>query len=397
MGETMTQFLIRASMLVVLVPAVVIVHELGHALMAGPAGFRVTSFGVGRGRPIWRVRLQGGVVFWIGGLVIAGGSCVAVPRGLGTGPRAVLFHAGGLMAQGLLAGLLLMLPDWWWVAPLARFNVVLAVWNLFPWRLYGAASDGWWILNALGAGGGATSPLLARRAVLARMKAFEERVGSPVGCWYAGLVGAWIDLQVGHVHRAGVFFEQDHAETVLDPSLETLYQYVLARWHLACERPLAAMNALRQLRHVHGPGLPDDAQDLVALGLARVWVALGEERSAMQELAWLAGIGGLVGQEATVVQLEAALGEGNPDAVALAGRRLSGRLRASLLEPVAAVAAVWEAAMLLEDVGRLDESADLARSAIQAASRLLSSASGPDRGALVRRLGVPAGIRATGS
>ena len=78
---------------------VVLIHELGHALLAPEGGYRVTSFGVGAGRPLFRTRLSGGVVFFVAPMVLVGGSCTAIPVGP-AGPRRAWFHGGGLIAQG---------------------------------------------------------------------------------------------------------------------------------------------------------------------------------------------------------------------------------------------------------------------------------------------------------
>ena len=127
---------------------VVLIHELGHALLAPEGGYRVTSFGVGAGRPLFRTRLSGGVVFFVAPMVLVGGSCTAIPVGP-AGPRRAWFHGGGLIAQGLLALLLFFLPTHWLIDRLWQFNLLVAATNAIPWRLGAVASDGWYIVDAL--------------------------------------------------------------------------------------------------------------------------------------------------------------------------------------------------------------------------------------------------------
>lgn len=163
-SATLLYLFLHALGLLAWVPVISLVHEAGHAVLARPAGFRVTSFGVGRGRPLARFRGPGGVVVAVRLWIFAGGACVAIPRGPGPRARAALFHAGGALAQLALA-VLLALSDAPWSTPVAQFNWMVLVFNLVPWRFGGFASDGWWIVAHLRAGpNGGPGMLFSRRA-----------------------------------------------------------------------------------------------------------------------------------------------------------------------------------------------------------------------------------------
>ena len=77
--------------LLVYAPCVVLLHELGHAIAARPGGYRVTSFGIGLGAPLWTLPLRDGVVLHVDWWVLAGGACTAIPAEPPTARRA-WFH-----------------------------------------------------------------------------------------------------------------------------------------------------------------------------------------------------------------------------------------------------------------------------------------------------------------
>ena len=206
------------------VPLVALIHELGHALVASSAGFRLTSFGIGRGRPIVRTRMPGGVVFHIGWLFFTGGACVAIPRSPEAGPRAALFHGGGIAAQVVLGCLLLLVPEGAWSAWAeagGQFNLLVAVWNLLPWRWGRVASDGWWLFSRLTQG--AMAPrraLFEQRRAIEQVLEYETRVRSPIGMWYGHLMLAWCDLLTGRRASAMERLDQARPLPISDPHLE---------------------------------------------------------------------------------------------------------------------------------------------------------------------------------
>lgn len=385
-GELAFRFLV----LLAWVPVIVTIHELGHALMAAPAGYRLTSFGVGRGRPLLHHRGREGLVLYLGRNLLAGGACVAIPRAASPGPRAALFHAGGVLAQLGLVAVFAVLPEaWWWVEPVASFNLLVLATNVLPWRVAGMASDGWWILSRVRRRGTSGPGLIGRRSVIRRIRDFEATARSPVGTWYAELMLAWTDVLVGRLDRADAFFARAHDEAAIDPVLDVMSQSVEASWHVARGRPLAALRAIRQARAAYGPALAPDSEDLLSVAEARTWLALGEADAASRALAQVAGVGGAIGGEAAVIRLEIALHQGDADAVARAARRLAGVARGPLLDPPAAVLALGRAVDLLG--GPHDEqTGQLAAVTRELAQRLLLSVDAEDREALSRRLNVGA-------
>jgi len=150
---------------------------------------------------------------------------------------------------------------------------------------------------------------------------------------------------------------------------------------------------VRELRSAYGAELPDEAADLVTIAEARLYLALEEPRRAEQLLAQVAGVGGLVGQDACAVRLQAALMRGTADEVELAARRLALRLSGRFLDAPQAVLALWDAGARLEEDGRLQAAEHLRRRARRKSAALVAVASTSDRLCLVHRLGEPAGVR----
>lgn len=334
--------------LAMVAPGIALVHELGHALAARPAGYRVTSFGVGRGRPILRLRGPGGILLSVRLWVPLGGTCVAIPRGPGARRRAALFHAGGAIAQLLLAALLLAF-DGPIVDLVARFNLLVLAWNVLPWRVAGHASDGWWIVRNLHGVAGGPGLLVRRRPELRRLLAWEQAQSSPVGTWYARLLLAWIDLQVRRLDRADAFFVEEHPEAVLDGPMDAMHHALVAEWHRLRGRPLAALWVLRQVRAARGDDLPPETEDLLCLAEGRTWLQLGEGPRARAALARLAGVAGFAGPDARVLRLELALVDEDLDEIEAAVARVG--VAQGLVDPVAAISALRRAAARLDGAG----------------------------------------------
>src|SRR5262245_29648026 len=91
-------------------------HELGHALLGRWAGFRVTSFGLGVGRPVWAGGCRGTRVYLARNNPFQGITFVYTLRNgpFRTGTVAML--AGGAAAHAILVGVALLLwrlfPRW---------------------------------------------------------------------------------------------------------------------------------------------------------------------------------------------------------------------------------------------------------------------------------------------
>lgn len=371
--------------LVLLVPLVGILHELGHALAAPLAGYRVTSLGLGLGKPMLRRVNLRGQVLWLGRWPLAGGACVAIPGSMGARP--VVYHLGGLAMQALLALVLHPLEDLHWVLARAEtFNLLVLAWNILPWRWAGQASDGWYLVSRLTPGRSGL-PVMGRRSVLARLARFEEAVGSPLGSWYARLGLAWVDVLVGRPERADEFMALPDPLGLgsEDRGIRALQATVHVAWHRAWGRHDQALEAAREWRARLGSPLPDSAEDLGTIAVAQALVDCGQPAEARQVLASLAGVSGAVGREATAILLAAALLEDDARATTKAAWRLVERLPGPFFDPVQVVLILRQAATLLPagDPARLR----FEREAQRSRARLAAWADPDDREALISALG----------
>lgn len=371
------------------VPAVTLTHELGHALAARPAGYRVSSFGIGHGAPIFRRHLPGGAVLHVGRWVFSGGACVAIP----VDPlprRRWLYQSGGLLAQALLAIVLLhgaLVPT----SPLrlaAAFNLLVLAFNLLPWRVGPHASDGWTLVAGWWTSG-RQGQLTHRRAELERLLRHQRQVGAALGEAWCTLSLAWIDALVGRPPRLP---EIDEVLLSFDPQVEVLHALVAANVDRRVGRPLAALHRIRSLRQATLHQRSEILTDLLTLLEARCYIDLGEPRLAWRALARVAGVGGAVGLEAAAVRVEAALVAVDlevgtvPDLEAQAFR-LARHVDGGFVDPAAAICALWEAAQRLVREGRGEAGLVLARRARRAAERLLSEVPPADRRPLAERMG----------
>lgn len=373
-------------------PLVVLLHEGGHALFARAGGYRVTSFGVGLGRPLWSVALRRGTVIYLGRWLLAGGAATAIPTGPPTARRA-WFNAGGLLAQAVLAVVLLALPQAWWIERMAAFNALVAVTNLVPWRLGAQASDGWYLLDAA-TGGRRGGGVLGQRAAFERMAEQEAAVGSRVGQIYSLVCLAWADLLAGRTSSASPLFRADPAETTLEPWIDGLYLYIRAEWHRMQGRPLAALRVAREGRHLERPS--GEVESLLALAEARALVDLDAPDQAQRALARLAGVGGPMGAQATVVLLWASLcddlGDRGDEDLELATWRVLRRQGEAWLDPADAVVALHHASDALEGRGRSLAARGARQAAATIARRTLEGAAKEDRTTLERRMGPALGL-----
>jgi len=370
------------------VPLIALLHEAGHALAAGPSGYRVTSFGVGHGKPLVRWRTRSGTIVYLGRWLVTGGLCVAIPVDP-VPSRRWLYNSGGLLMQAALVPLL-----WWGAQKVAvleyvhAFNLVVILWNLIPLRLGGYGTDGWHILTGL-ALPGRSSPFFTHRKHILRVLQFEERVGSPLGVAWCRLVLRWMDVVLG---REDDDWEPDDVLLLAEPQFEALHTYVKSERHRLEGRSLAALHAIGDLRRAYGASLPVTAADMLSISEARCYLAQEEPRLARDVLARVAGVGGVIGHAASAVALEAALYDKDPDAVIAAARRVSARLGGSFLDAPSVARAMHDAATLMQEHGRLDESEALYGRARFAARQVIGAASAVDRIPVMRRMGEVAGV-----
>lgn len=377
----MPDLLTELAALLLYGPALVVLHELGHALFARAGGYRLTSFGIGLGRPIWQIALSGPLVVHVDRWLIAGGAATAIPDGPPT-TRRIWFHGGGLLLQGALAAVLLVLPEHWLVDRVARFNLLVALTNALPWRIGGHASDGWYILDAL-SGGRRAGSMLAQRSVIERLARREFEIGSPLGTAYADLCVAWADVLAGRNQEAAEFFADDPPETAVHPWTDALYHYVKAEWHREEGRPLAALPTARAGRASAGEGLGTDAVALLALAEARALIALDEPGAARRVLHRVAG--SPLAIQALPVVLWASL-DAETDELEIATWKVARHIDDAWLDPGEPVLALVEAAEELEQRGRPNAARAARERATELARRTLRSADQQDRRTLSWRL-----------
>ncbi len=380
--------LLRLGSWLLSVPLIAVLHETGHALAARPAGYRVTSFGVGHGKPLVRWHHSSGAVVYLGRWIFSGGLCVAIPVDP-VPERRWLYHSGGLLAQGVLALVLWPLASMLPILEYAFwFNLVVAGWNLLPLRLGGYATDGWQLFSGLWRCA-AAGQFFGSREQVQRVLGFEERVGSPLGQTWCRLSLRWMDIVTGMDDEGWV---ADEVLLMAEPRIEALDAYTRAERHRVEGRSLAAIQVIQETRRALGGDLGRLASDMLVVAEARAWLALGEQRLARQALARIAGAPGVVARDALAIELGAALLDEDVAEVERSGLRLSELLSRPLLDAPDAVRTLWEAARLLKERGRIEGAESLAIAARQQAGALIREATPRDKVAVAARLGEVAGV-----
>jgi hypothetical protein len=300
--------------------------------------------------------------------------------------RRVWFHAGGLIAQGCLAAVLLFLPAHWLVDRVAQFNLLVAATNALPWKLGSQWSDGFYLLDAF-TGHRRSRSIVVQRAALSRMARRESAVGSAVGRVYSDVCLAWADIVVGRPGDAAPLFKLDPPEVSLDSWVEALYQYVLAEWHRSEQRPLAALRASKCTLAAGLDSRPlEEAAGLAALAEARALIDLDSPQRAERALARIAGLGGPIGLQASSVLLWATLGASTED-LELATWRVERRMHDAWWDPLDPALALWAAADRLDELGRVNAARGARSAARTLVQSLLRSLPLTDHPSVLSRLG----------
>lgn len=376
------QLAVELLALVIYGNAIVILHEAGHAALAHPAGLRVTSFGVGFGPPVARIKLAGSRVVYLARWPV-GGACTAVPRGPDT-RRRWIFHAGGLLAQLVLGLVLALLPPSWLAERIAAFNLLVALTNALPWRVGQVASDGWYLLDSMRRRP-RTGEVITQRRQLCRLAERENALGSLAGSTYAEIVLAWVDIQRGRPDLAADLLERDPAHTALEAWFDVLYAVVSAECFRAAGRPLDAIRTLRRTRTAREPELSATAQDLLAIIEGRTLLDLDAPGQALQRLSTVLGVSGPAGRQATVLLVRALLDAKTEDLVAATLRAVRAA-RGALLDPIDAAGSLDLAATTLEDHGALETARSAREASASVVRRVLDRLDDAEERAVLERL-----------
>lgn len=355
--------------LLLALPVVGLVHELGHAATARIAGYRVSSLGFGHAYKIWsplfrtqlkHCRFYVGLHFW------AGGRCVTVPKA----PRLGWLWAhflGGVFAQALLA-----IPLMWLSADhegayvVAQFNFLVMGFNLLPWKFRGGHSDGWNAVASLVSNSKGGFSLVSSN-LLQQVWDHEVSVGAHLGEEWCRITWARLAVAAGEGHGEADFLTSK--EAMKDLEMEGLRICIAANWHCMEGRPLAALAACQSARTLWGPEFSDFSSDLIYLAEARAFLSMNEAGRARTCLSMVAGSADVVAQEAVVVGLQIAISEGQPDRVERMARRLISRLNRSFLDPEHVSMTLVLSAELLRSDGRTQSAMALERVAWAQAER----------------------------
>jgi Peptidase family M50 len=173
MLSTMAYLAAQLALLAVLLLAITLVHEAGHAVAGLSCGFRIRSIRIGPLKASRDREHKWGVSFGIrrGGEVVA--QLRAVPGKWGR-LQCIAFILGGPFANFFIAIILWPLPLWSEAAEsvaalFAIVSVAVGLINLIPFRTRFGMSDGAKLLSLL-VGGAAKDEFLFRVSLLARVE-----------------------------------------------------------------------------------------------------------------------------------------------------------------------------------------------------------------------------------
>ena len=370
------------------VPLIAVLHELGHALAARPAGYRVTSFGVGHGAPLVHFRTRNGTIVYLGRWIFSGGQCVAIPVDV-IPERRWLYHSGGLILQGVLALLLWPLAERFPALSGAMwFNLLVLGWNLLPLRFGGYASDGYKLISPW-LGGASVGQHYAQRAQIAKVLRLEVQNRSDLGVAWCRTMLQWMDVVTGQETDP---WEPDELVLMAEPQLEGLFTFVRAEQERSAGASLGALQRIQRYRLDMSHSLPPLSRDMLALAEARCWLDQGSPKKARELLSELVGAPGPIARDAACLQLECALQEQDHPRILSSAQRLSQSLDQSFFDLPAAAMTLFQAALVLKERGSLRDADHLAARARWAADRSLAAALPEDRLPLARRLGEVAGV-----
>ena len=349
-------------------PAIIVLHELGHAAFARLGGYRVTHFSVGQGGVLLRLGQFRGAQLWVGRWLLSGGQCSAIPLGP-VSPKRGWFHAGGLIVQAFLGGALLLMPQTWWMERVATFNALVAMTNAVPWRIAGSASDGWRLWE-LWRGGRRQIEILPQRRALLHALSREQDVGSPLGIAWVRLGLVWGDAIAGAPPMDLEFVRDLPSVLFSEPYLAAVTRYVLVESHRRAGDLQAAHDVFATGQR---PSVSTSAEAaLTALAQAGLSLQQGDGDAVRTQLDAAFDGPPLMRRQASVLMLERSLLQSADDVE----RATWGVVRHTAdpwLDPVAAAAALQAAAKHLAEQGRREAATGVQRAAETLAERTLAT------------------------
>ena len=352
------------------VPIIAVLHELGHAVAARPAGYRVTSFGVGHGAPLVHWRTRSGTIVYLGRWIFGGGQCVAIPVDV-IPERRWLYHSGGLIFQAFLALVLWPLAARFPVLSWAMwFNLLVLTWNLLPLRFGGYVSDGYKLFSPW-VGRDWSGQQYSQRDQIAKVLRLETQNRSDLGVAWCRIMLQWMDVVTGQDPDP---WTPEDLVLMAEPQLEGLFTFVRSEQERSAGASLAALQRIHRYRLDMSYSLPPLSRDMLALAEARCWLDQGSPKKSRELLSELVGAPGPIARDAACLQLECALQEQNHVRILSSAQRLSRLLDQSFFDLPAAAITLYRAAHFLKESGALQDADHLAARARGSAERSLAAA-----------------------
>lgn len=299
----------------------IIVHELGHVLLAKAAGLVVGSAGAGGADPFWVGTWRGTRLFLCRRRPLEGVTFV-LPDGLDFKPwQFIVYTLGGILANALTAGLALLLLLWvdfasWLWGLLAAVNGYLAFANLMPFQFRRGGvsfqSDGAQILGALRGQPRFVPPGLRVRRTRG-LRNLLTSVGDFLTLRQFLLSSAEAWLELGNLDAA----DEDLAESVALPvpateSSRAIEAIVRAQVCLTRNQHEEAQTWLDQVEETWKQ-LGARGVQIVALLRSFGWIGAGELDRARTTLQECADLGAHVDVQALALQLRGHLDQARPE------------------------------------------------------------------------------------
>jgi hypothetical protein len=294
----MSRDLLLLALSVALLPVLyvsIFLHEVGHVVCGWAAGYRVTSFGMGLGRPLRLLRLGHCRVYFCLHRPLQGITFTVSPVLLPRRRRAVWMLSGGVLANLLAAFVSLATGQYFLQArPLwllaAGANAFLVVYSLIPFSLAVGGSrsytDGALIMHTLRYG---RLPGFAKDVVqtVHALRAHWQAVGDGLVLQLNLTAAAASWLLLGDTERAGQLLDEATAVPGEVPAAFRVHLMMSRGLALSARDPVAALAALTEAEELLGNTGQTGSLFLVRGVRAHVLLKHGDARGASQVLAGL--------------------------------------------------------------------------------------------------------------